>query len=107
MIYIKATFLDWKWVRESTFDIKMESLTHFHSKNVCFYQHYSYNLKVTALSIYQNFWIDTNLKILGLCHFKLKLSTQRVPVSDLNIKGNNKDLGACVQDKNGEVIGWL
>ena len=29
----------------------MDSLTHFHSKNVYFYIHYSYNLKVTALDM--------------------------------------------------------
>ena len=38
----------------------MDSLTHFHSKNVYFYIHQSYR-KVTALSIFQNFWVDTNL----------------------------------------------
>ena len=40
----------------------MDSLTHLHSKNVYFYIHYSCSLKVIALSIFQNFWVDTNLK---------------------------------------------
>ena len=42
----------------------MDSLTHFHSKNIYFYIHFSYSFKVKALSlIFQNFWFDTNLNI--------------------------------------------
>ena len=41
----------------------MNHLTHFHSKNVYFYMHYSYSFKIMALSIFQNFWIDTSLKL--------------------------------------------
>ena len=40
----------------------MDSLTLFHSKNVYFYLRYSYSLKIMALSIFQNFWVDTSLK---------------------------------------------
>ena len=35
------------------FDIKMDSLTHFHSRNVYFHIHYSNKLKVTALDMFQ------------------------------------------------------
>ena len=38
----------------------MDFLIQFHSKNVYFYIHYSCSLKVIALSIFQNFWVDTN-----------------------------------------------
>ena len=31
----------------------MSSLTHFHSKNVYFYIHYSNSLKITALDMFQ------------------------------------------------------
>ena len=44
----------------------MDSLTYFHSKNVNFYVHYSYSLKVMALSIFQNLWVDTSLKVARL-----------------------------------------
>ena len=35
------------------FDIKMDSLTHFHSRNVYFYIHYNNSLQVTALDMFQ------------------------------------------------------
>ena len=38
----------------------MDSLTHFHSRNVYFCILHSYSLKVMAVSIFQNFWVDTN-----------------------------------------------
>ena len=31
----------------------MDSLTHFHSRNVYFYIHYSYSLKVTVLDMFK------------------------------------------------------
>ena len=31
----------------------MDSLTHFHSRNVYFYIHFSNNLKVTALDVFK------------------------------------------------------
>ena len=31
----------------------MDFLTHFHSRNVYFYIHFNYNLKVTALDVFQ------------------------------------------------------
>ena len=37
----------------------MDSLTHFHSRNVYFYIHYSNSLKVTALNMLQKIWIHT------------------------------------------------
>ena len=35
----------------------MDSMTHFHSKNVYFYTHYINSLKVTALDIFQKNWV--------------------------------------------------
>ena len=49
----------------------MDSLTHSHSKNAYFYIHYSYSIKVTALSIFQNFWVDTSLKLRVIFDLKL------------------------------------
>ena len=40
----------------------MDSLSHFHSKNVYFYIRIMNSFKGMALSIFQNFWDDTNLK---------------------------------------------
>ena len=40
----------------------MDSLTHFHYKNVYFYIHHSYDWKVTVCSIFHNFLVDTPLK---------------------------------------------
>ena len=40
----------------------MDSLTHFHSKNVHFYTHYSNSLKVTALDMFLKKLVDTPLK---------------------------------------------
>ena len=50
----------------------MDSLTHFHSKNVFFYVFYSYSLKVSVLSIFQNFCVDTNPKVSvnRMCQFR-------------------------------------
>ena len=39
----------------------MDSLTHFHSRNVYFYIHYSNSLKVTALHMLQKIWVHTSL----------------------------------------------
>ena len=45
------------------FDIRNGALTHFHYKivNSYFYIHYGNSLQVTPLSIFQNFWVNTNL----------------------------------------------
>ena len=48
----------------------MDSLTHFHSRNVHFYIHFSNNLKVTALDMFQkNFGftppLSKNIAIFG------------------------------------------
>ena len=40
----------------------MDSLTHFHSKNVYFYIHYSNSLKVTALDMLKKNCVHTPLK---------------------------------------------
>ena len=41
---------------------KIDFLAHFYSRNVYVYIHYGLSLnRVTALSIFQNFWVDTNL----------------------------------------------
>ena len=40
----------------------MDSMTHFHSKNVYFYIHYSNSLKVTALDMFQKIRVHTPLK---------------------------------------------
>ena len=40
----------------------MDSLTHFHLKNLHFYINYSYSLKDMALFNFPNFWADTNLR---------------------------------------------
>ena len=39
----------------------MDSLTHFYSRNVYFYIHYSNGLKVTALDMFHKIWVHTPL----------------------------------------------
>ena len=43
--------------------LKMDSLTHFHSRNVYFYIQFGYGFKITAFRIFQCFWVDTSLYI--------------------------------------------
>ena len=45
-------------------DIKNGFSDLFPFQKCIFYIHCSYSLKVTALPIFQNFWVDTNLKLL-------------------------------------------
>ena len=40
----------------------MDSLTHFHYRNVYIYIHYSNSLKVTALDMFQKIWFHTPLE---------------------------------------------
>ena len=41
----------------------MDSLTHFHSRNVYFYIHYNNSLKVKALDMFKKNWVHTPLKV--------------------------------------------
>ena len=50
----------------------MDSLTHFHSRNVYFYIHFSNNLKVTALDMFfKKIWVHTPVKSHLITRFQM------------------------------------